>query len=583
MKRLFTNRSARLLIVVALLMASIVIAGCGSSTRETPGEQEAGVATIGFTECFNCHSDAQNPSGLRKPFGDLTGEGWLQSRHANFNSTPNSTSATCTICHDELGDGNLIGPFYQETGNNIFGIANRNIIGCESCHGGGGNHWGIGPLGNDFSKMSDFGVCTKCHKLSDPFHSTSPERLITDTHIDNASTPEIEGYVLNPNAKHSDLQGNTNSGTCIDCHEPHFANPEINRAWAESSHAGFIGLNNIVNSTTSPAFTTYDFKSSARAACQRCHTATGFRNRANDQAGYNPANNVFVATGEQRELIYCWACHSNNIGGIREITYAGTPGVIFPSGKIANISIPSNLCAMCHQGRESGLSVQAVINSNPSNIANKSFINIHYYAASASFLGNEVTGGYEYPSKTYVGRNTFSGHTSVDKDTCVGCHLRLNESDPPDHHFVPKVSDCSTCHTGISSFEDIRPSGIPDYDGDGNTTEGLRGEVETLEEALLTQIQTYASTVIGNAIAYDPNTYPYFFYDLNGNGSVDTNEATSANAFKKFNNTLLPAAYNYQVSKKEPCGYIHNHRYIIQLLIDSIEALGGNISSYTRP
>jgi hypothetical protein len=47
---------------------------------------------------------------------------------------------------------------------------------------------------------------------------------------------------------------------------------------------------------------------------------------------------------------------------------------------------------------------------------------------------------------------------------------------------------------------------------------------------------------------------------------------------------LLKAAYNYQVSHKEPCGYIHNADYIKQLLIDSILDLGGTVpGGITRP
>jgi hypothetical protein len=36
---------------------------------------------------------------------------------------------------------------------------------------------------------------------------------------------------------------------------------------------------------------------------------------------------------------------------------------------------------------------------------------------------------------------------------------------------------------------------------------------------------------------------------------------------------MLKAAYNFQMSKKDPNGYIHNPIYIAQLLIDSITDL----------
>jgi hypothetical protein len=44
---------------------------------------------------------------------------------------------------------------------------------------------------------------------------------------------------------------------------------------------------------------------------------------------------------------------------------------------------------------------------------------------------------------------------------------------------------------------------------------------------------------------------------------------------------MLKAAYNYQMSLKEPCGYIHNPTYVAQLLVDSIGNLGGNVAPYT--
>jgi hypothetical protein len=46
---------------------------------------------------------------------------------------------------------------------------------------------------------------------------------------------------------------------------------------------------------------------------------------------------------------------------------------------------------------------------------------------------------------------------------------------------------------------------------------------------------------------------------------------------------LLAAAYNYQYSQKDPGAYAHNGKYMIQLVIDSIEAVGGDVSGFTRP
>jgi hypothetical protein len=146
----------------------------------------------------------------------------------------------------------------------------------------------------------------------------------------------------------------------------------------------------------------------------------------------------------------------------------------------------------------------------------------------------------------------------------------------------PPKTECAVCHTALNDvgFKEFRPATTPDYDGDGNTTESRRDEIAGLEAPLLAQIQAYAKTTIGTAIAYDGASYPYFFVDDNGNGVVDPGENTG---YSELDAKLLKATYNYQVSQKEPCGYIHNADYIAQLLIDSIADLGGDVSAFKRP
>jgi hypothetical protein len=45
----------------------------------------------------------------------------------------------------------------------------------------------------------------------------------------------------------------------------------------------------------------------------------------------------------------------------------------------------------------------------------------------------------------------------------------------------------------------------------------------------------------------------------------------------------VKAAHNFQLSVKEPGAWAHNFDYAAQLLIDSIENLGGDVSPYVRP
>ena len=46
---------------------------------------------------------------------------------------------------------------------------------------------------------------------------------------------------------------------------------------------------------------------------------------------------------------------------------------------------------------------------------------------------------------------------------------------------------------------------------------------------------------------------------------------------------LLQAAYNYQYAAKDPGSYSHHPKYIMKLLYDSIDELGGSTRGLTRP
>ncbi|MHC4223882.1 MAG: polyheme membrane-associated cytochrome C, partial [Planctomycetota bacterium] len=97
------------------------------------------------------------------------------------------------------------------------------------------------------------------------------------------------------------------------------------------------------------------------------------------------------------------------------------------------------------------------------------------------------------------------------------------------------------------------------------------------------EIQAVA-TAAGKPVAYDGHSYPYFFNDNNPtNGIVDPAEANYGNRYQDWTAELMRAAHNYQFSQKEPGAWAHNFAYMTQLLIDSIEDLGGDISGYVRP
>jgi hypothetical protein len=135
-----------------------------------------------------------------------------------------------------------------------------------------------------------------------------------------------------------------------------------------------------------------------------------------------------------------------------------------------------------------------------------------------------------------------------------------------------EVAACGACHPGVETAEDLHNIRIDttDWDGDGDAEEGIAGEVETMQEALYAAMQTYAADVVGTGIVYDSHAYPYFFDD-------------AGERYSTWTPRLLRAAYNYQYGQKDPGGFAHNGKYILQALYDALEDVGGDTSGMTRP
>ena len=146
-------------------------------------------------------------------------------------------------------------------------------------------------------------------------------------------------------------------------------------------------------------------------------------------------------------------------------------------------------------------------------------------------------------------------------ETCQECHDA--------HTLQIKIEQCSACHKGANSVKalaNIRTSNI-DYDGDGDITEGMAGEVETMQDRLLLAMGAYSARTEGvDDIEYD-------------GGFVDA----SGESYTTWTPRLIKAAHNYRLAALDPGSYAHNGRYIIQLLYDSLVDLDANIFGMIRP
>lgn len=327
------------------------------------------------------------------------------------------------------------------------------------------------------------------------------------------------------------------------------------QAWLSSPHAD----------ATSDAFTHWNDEGIVELDCATCHSGAGFR----DFHGLDgtPAGSV-EGPIEAGTVVDCDTCHTPGVEGIAQIT--------FPSG----ISVPpladAATCMTCHQGRVSGAALRARFGDIAPDAPDGElrFQNPHYAAAAATNFGAEVEGLYQYVGQSYVGRFAHAPGAA----TCTDCH------DP--HTLEVATESCSTCHAQ-SEPRDIRLSlDSRDYDGDGDVTEGIASEIESLRLMLYAEIQAYAAEVAGAPIGYGEG-YPYFFLDTNADGTIDGEEGIFPNQFNAWTPRLLAAAYNYQFVTKDPGGYAHNPHYTLQALHDSIAdlatATGRPVPAMARP
>jgi hypothetical protein len=270
--------------------------------------------------------------------------------------------------------------------------------------------------------------------------------------------------------------------------------------------------------------------------------------------------------------LQCETCHSD----LQSFAIHEVAEVEFPSGVVINSEDPTtNLCMNCHQGRTSTVTVNEATEGIEDDTVDESlrFLNVHYFAAGATLYGGEAMGAYQYEGKEYAGRFE---HVNA-ADTCIECHSA--------HELEVQVEACADCHDGADAeggLQTIRES-EDDFDGDGDATEGIALEIDTMRQALYAALQEYAASEVGTPIVYHPANHPYFFIDTNGNGEADEDEAVSDNRYATWTPRLLRAAYNYQYSTKDPGQFAHNAPYIIQILYDSLEDLGGDVSGMTRP
>jgi len=237
----------------------------------------------------------------------------------------------------------------------------------------------------------------------------------------------------------------------------------------------------------------------------------------------------------------------------------------------------SLICLFCHQGRESGLTVYTRIKprldpyTNPDQVINPagfSFVNPHYLDSGSLVWSRNA---WEYFFQGVPQRYT-TGNASHQFKNCAGCHMGAANADDTEggHTWIPRVETCQECHGPITSFQEIPASA--DYDGDG-TLESVFNEIGELAPDGSSGTGLFGQLVAAlnaKGIFYNPNSYPYLFTATGGQ-------------FRAFTTHTLSASFNLAWSYKSgSCVYYHNSKYVVQILQDSLRALGVTPAG-TRP
>lgn len=629
--------SARLPLAVLLALCLLSFLGCGEKTVI-----ETKVSKLESSQrCIDCHGTTSKVTG--KSIADE----WKLSGHNVKNG------ASCGDCHEPHQS-------HPNAGN------------CDRCHGG------TTVSGPDVTVNADAaGKCSKCHTKNGGFGSSNIYGATIDglrVHFNNITSSKYPASYVS----------STYEKNCRSCHNPHdtaTAKPYLQQ-WSRSGHGDINASARILyDFKTAGSYKTADQEftdTTQRAVCLRCHTSTGYLNYVNSNftdlkpfAGpgfpvvkydYNkpPTDNSKVSRDLTREVTACNVCHDDGKGAaysykLRNIVakgkgipvyynYSGSKDsgisqgirnnkVVFPDAG------PSNICVVCHSGRENGevIKLAAVRNLN---FANVSRIGAHDRAAAAVMFRKA---GFEYYSSSKMYSSTSFMHDIIGMDTtrtntattpltfsgknadarllgpCIGCHMNSTTthtfktfegtdsswtsdvSQPfPDTNKITAIptKTCINCHddTKVPKLEDTWTIDSIQIEKDRYRAT-LNAFWYVIQHTLTSNnAPKDATKPIGPANAkFNPTGLTHWYRsdsitetkavvatwlqnnDLNSNSRMSFYDPILGSQSLKNGAFSMGAVFNYTMLVADPGAYAHNRRYVKKLIYDSIDWLDDGV------
>ena len=626
----------------------------------------ANVADATPVQCRTCHDPHDNVGDTSGANG-LTGNAGLLLNATTFGTVQVSGQfATCNNCHQIMNpqDGKWMVPQTY----NASGVLTAN-----------NDKQGNPEVGHHDLLASSYGRIgfSNAENADDYFQTPAY------THFDDPNTPYnagvsgrttiVTGYIINATDVHDHSNGpNSNGGACLDCHNPHNPDLTINNEWAQSAHAGFILQNKLIayNAAKAAGKTGAQISEAVHAAgvgsyvinaatqdngmplawfsaagqtqrnrtqtlnngtvvypCRRCHTSTGYRDMANaaiNKTTWDQTKDNYTATGNQHELIYCWACHTTDVGDLRNpggfsnatiVDNNGNTQYVLPTGADtapgtgnAQVAWPANtatdspsdswVCINCHGGKQTGSYLNA---------AGATAIDDGHHDADAGFMYQTI--GYDFPGALYntpnfehyeigtAGATALSdyqhqnlaytdnaskygtnGQTTNPIGPCVACHMYQGTGTSPDHTFEVTTFDGIVTYNVLNKNISVGiVNGIPgwDYTCGKCHTNGQAGiNFEQHREWNLNHEEA------GQEAAEEA------LYNLLVSKGIPTDVGTAYAAIgtttaQGHTITLgdVGAVYNLQTIAQAAWAYPHNNVYVKYLLFDSIDwVLNGKLT-----
>ena len=198
-------------IALCLIPLAVFLNGCGSSGKES-GLSPGDVAKVGDTVCVQCHSANKEA---------LTGETLVSQ--------------------------------YQ-----LYSPHNQTGLGCESCHGGGAQHNGVGPIPFSLTGLTPTQQAQRCATCHDGVQTLTVNGVAT-------VAPPTNSFTSYSSSSHAKGTPAHTSGLCIRCHTHEGA--------ILSDQSGFTGDNLVLTNTAyGPPIWASTFSA---FNCETCHQHGG--------------------------------------------------------------------------------------------------------------------------------------------------------------------------------------------------------------------------------------------------------------------------------------------------------------------